>query len=164
VATNFRAIVEALLDGGVDVAIIGGVALVARGAPRTTEDIDFCYARDDANLERLARALAPLRPYLRDAPPGLPFTLDPPTLKAGLNFTLTTSVGDVDLLGEVSGIGAFDEVKAASSNLSLYGRSVAVLELAGLKRAKTAAGRVKDLADLAFIAELEKRRGSSARD
>jgi hypothetical protein len=153
-----------LLDQVVEVVIVGGVALVARGAPRTTEDIDFCYGRDDANLERLARALAPLRPYLRGAPPGLPFTLDAPTLKAGLNFTLTTSAGDVDLLGEVSGLGAYDRVKAASSNLSLYGRSVAVLDLAGLKRAKTAAGRVKDLADLAFIAELEKRQRDAASD
>lgn len=158
-ATNFRAILEALLDQQVDMVVVGGVALVARGAPRTTEDIDLCYRRDDANLERLARALVPLRPYLRDAPPGLPFTLDAPTLRAGLNFTLTTVEGDVDLLGEISGLGAYEQVKAASSPLTLYGRSIDVLDLAGLERAKTAAGRVKDIADLAFIAEIKKRRG-----
>lgn len=156
-ATNFRTILETLVDQGVAIVVVGGVALVARGAPRTTEDIDLCYRRDDANLERLARALAPLRPYLRGAPPGLPFTLDTPTLKAGLNFTLTTSAGDVDLLGEISGLGTYEPVKAASSPLTLYGRSVDVLDLAGLERAKTAAGRVKDIADLAFIAEIKKR-------
>lgn len=156
-ATNFRAILDALLDEGVEHVVVGGVALVARGAPRTTEDIDICYGRSDANLERLARAMKPLNPYLRGAPPGLPFIVDAATLKAGLNFTLTTSAGDVDLLGEITGLGGYEQVKAASSPLSLYGRSVAVLELSGIERAKVAAGRVKDIADLAFIAELKKR-------
>jgi hypothetical protein len=48
-------------------------------------------------------------------------------------------------------------VKAASSPLTLYGKSVDVLDLSGLERAKKAAGRVKDLADLAFIVELRRR-------
>jgi hypothetical protein len=38
---------------------------------------------------------------LRGAPPGLPFQWDERTIKAGLNFTLTSTVGDLDLLGEV---------------------------------------------------------------
>jgi hypothetical protein len=41
-------------------------------------------------MSRLAAALAPVHPYLRRAPPGLPFTLDAPTLGRGLNFTLAT--------------------------------------------------------------------------
>jgi hypothetical protein len=157
VATRFRAILEALLDGKVEFVVIGGVALVARGAPRTTEDIDICYERSEGNLERLASVLAPLKPYLRGAPPGLPFILDASTLKAGLNFTLTTNVGDLNLLGEVAGLGDYAQVKASSSPLSLYGKPVDVLDLTGLQRAKTAAGRVKDIADLAFIAEPRKR-------
>lgn len=68
-ATNFRTILDALLDQDVELVIVGGVALVARGAPRTTEDFDLCYRRDDSNLERLASALAPLRPYPLPLPP-----------------------------------------------------------------------------------------------
>lgn len=109
-ATNFRAILETLLDANVAFVVVGGVALIARGAPRTTEDIDLCYARDELNLTRLATALAPLQPYLRGAPPGLPFNLDAATLKAGLNFTLMTTAGDVDLLGELSGLGGYEQV------------------------------------------------------
>ena len=60
------------------------------------------YARDAENLGRTARALAPLHPYLRGAPPGLPFSLDTQTLAAGFNFTLTTAAGDIDLLGEIA--------------------------------------------------------------
>ncbi len=47
------------------------------------------------NLQRLTTALKPLNPALRGAPSGLPFVLDPPTVKAGLNFTLITDAGDM---------------------------------------------------------------------
>jgi hypothetical protein len=57
-------------------------------------------------LGRLVDALAPHHPYLRGAPPGLPFQWDTATLARGLNFTLTTSLGDIDLLGEITGGGS----------------------------------------------------------
>ena len=61
------------------------------------------YAREDANLKRLASALDPFAPYLRGAPTGLPVRWDANTFRRGLNFTLTTSIGDIDLLGEIVG-------------------------------------------------------------
>ena len=78
--------------------MIGGVAVVAHGHPRLTQDLDICYSRERGNIDRLAEALRPLHPYLRGAPEGLPFTLDAATIRAGLNFTLRTEAGDLDLL------------------------------------------------------------------
>ena len=52
-------------------------------------------------------ALAPVEPYLRGAPPGLPFRLDAETLTPRLNFTLQAASGDLDLLGEVTGGGRY---------------------------------------------------------
>jgi hypothetical protein len=63
------------------------------------------YDRTPENLQRLAEALAPCQPYLRGAPAGLLFCLSAATLSAGLNFTLTTTLGDIDLFGEVAGGG-----------------------------------------------------------
>jgi hypothetical protein len=57
---------------------------------------------------RLADALAPFAPYPRDAPPNLPFQWDATTLQYGLNFTLSTDAGPIDLLGEVVGGGVYD--------------------------------------------------------
>jgi hypothetical protein len=82
---------------------VRGFAATVLGSPRITIDLDVVYARDRENLARLARVLEPLSPYLRGAPPGLPFRLDVATLERGLNFTLTTSAGDLDLLGEIAG-------------------------------------------------------------
>lgn len=79
-ATDFRALVEALAAESVDYVIIGGVALVVQGAPRTTVDLDICYDRGGANIDRLVRALAAFHPRLRGAPEGLPFRLDARTV------------------------------------------------------------------------------------
>jgi hypothetical protein len=73
-------------------------------------DLDLCYARDRANLEHLAAALTPFRPTLRGAPAGLPFRLDAETLHSGLNFTLSTEAGDLDLLGELTGVGGYTQI------------------------------------------------------
>ena len=128
-----------------------------RGGSRATFDVDICYRRSDDNLERLARALASHPPRLRGAPDDLPFMWDARTLKSGLNFTRKTDLGDIDLLGEVLGVGGYAEASQTSTSMPIYGLDVRVLDLDGLARAKRAAGRVKDLVDLAEIAELKKR-------
>jgi hypothetical protein len=90
--TDLERLLAALQRGGVEFAIIDGVAAVAQGSAYTTVDLDICYNRSVQNCERLAKALARFQPYLRGAPPGLPFVLDAATIQAGLNFTLTTTV------------------------------------------------------------------------
>ena len=85
--TDFERLLRILVANDVRFVIIGGVALVLHGSARVTQDLDICYARDGENLRRLSQALAPFSPTLRGAPPELPFRLDPPTLKAGLNWT-----------------------------------------------------------------------------
>ena len=129
----------------VDFVIVGGVAATLHGSAFQTFDLDICYSRDQPNLERLAAALAPYHPGLRGAPPGLPFAWDPRTLRSGLNFTLATDLGDLDLLGEIAGIGAYPEVRTKSRALEMYGLNLSILSLSGLIAAKRAAGREKDL-------------------
>ena len=63
----------------------------------------------------------------------------------GTIFTLTTDIGSIDLLAEVSGIGAFEDVKANSIEVDAFDRRVRTLDLPALIRAKRAAGREKDL-------------------
>jgi hypothetical protein len=94
---------------------------------------------------RLAELLSPFHPQLRGAPPGLPFVWDAETLKHGLNFMLRTDLGDLDLFGEIPGIGSFEQVRAASVMVKLFNVECAVLSLDGLMVAKRAAGRAKDM-------------------
>ncbi|MFY7923071.1 MAG: hypothetical protein ACOVSI_11700, partial [Gemmatimonas sp.] len=105
-----------------------------------------------ANLARLVAALGPLNPYLRGAPPGLPFEWSVATLRAGLNFTLTTSAGAIDLLGEITGGGPYEDLLAHTLPITIFGCDLQLLDLPWLVRVKRAAGRPKDLE---VIAELE---------
>lgn len=151
-----RRIVEALAAVGARYVILGGVAMTLHGSARATFDLDLCYDRARDNLQRLADALAPLHPRLREFPPELPFFFDESTLRSGLNFTLRTDAGDLDLLGEVTGLGGYDDALAASQVTTLYEHEVRVLTLEGLERCKRAAGRAKDLLDLETIAALRR--------
>ena len=78
--------------------IIGGVAGRLWGSPTMTNDVDICYDRDPANLERLAAALRELHARLRGVDDDVPFLLDAVTLANGENFTFTTDVGPLDVL------------------------------------------------------------------
>jgi hypothetical protein len=154
-------IVAVLADAGVEIVVVGGLAAQAHGSARLTQDADFLYRRTAENIQRLTAALAPFKPYLRGAPAGLPFRFDPDTAWRGLNFTLTTSLGDVDLLGEIVGGGTYEELERDCVKLDVLGREVWVLSLEALIRVKRAAGRPKDLeavAELeALLAERERR-------
>ncbi|HKG61341.1 MAG TPA: hypothetical protein VKB05_16385 [Pyrinomonadaceae bacterium] len=131
-----------------DCIIVGGVAAAIHGSSLLTSDLDVCYARDATNLLRLAEALRSAHARLRNAPEGLPFVLDAETLRRGLNFTFTTDIGDLDLLGEVRGIGPYEAVVTDSVTVELFGYRFAVMDIGKLIMAKRAAGRPKDLVAL----------------
>ena len=157
--TDFERLFHLLGDARVDFILVGGMAAAVHGASRLTQDLDVVYSRERANLERLAAALAPHHPYLRGAPPGLPFRWDAETIERGLNFTLTTTLGDLDLLGEITGGGGYDDLLARSTVIEVFGVSCRCLDLPALIEVKRAAGRPRDLEALAELeALLEERR------
>ena len=154
--TDASAFLKLLVANNVQFILIGGQALVAHGSAHVTFDTDICYQRTPANLAALVAALSPIHPYLRGVPPGLPFRFDVPTLAAGLNFTFDTDYGEIDILGEVSGIGSYEQVLAQSVEKTVYGLPIRILSVDGLIAAKKAAGRVKDQLHLLELIELKK--------
>jgi hypothetical protein len=155
--TRFADLLRALASAGADFTVVGGVAAAAHGSPRSTVDLDVVYSREPSNLERLVEALAPCHPYLRDAPPGLPFRFDLATVTAGLNFTLTTDLGWIDLLGEIPGGGRYEDLLPHSIVTEAFGIRCRILDLDTLIRTKRAAGRAKDLVALAELEILRDR-------
>ncbi len=147
-----KEILNRLKFNNVKFIVVGGMAAIAQGSAYLTADIDICYAREKENLENLVKALTPFHPYLRGAPRDLPFIFDARTLKAGLNFTFSTDVGDIDLIGELSGIGYYDEVIKLSEETEIYNQKSYVLTLEGLIQNKKAVARKKDLE---LLTELE---------
>jgi hypothetical protein len=153
--TDFEALLRALDQHQVEYIIVGGVAALAHGSARFTQDLDIVYNRRAENLDRLVAALRGTAPYLRGAPPGLPFVWDRGTLQHGLNFTLETSIGWLDLLGEIPGGGTYQDLLPSSVELHVFEGRSRCLSLAQLIRAKRAAGRPKDLEALAEFDALQ---------
>ncbi len=156
--TDFEKLVAVLAEERVEFIIVGGLAATAHGSARLTQDIDVVYSRSRDNLQRLSRALAPFDPYLRGAPRGLPFEWSPATLERGLNFTLTTTIGDIDLLGEITGGGRFQQLVDHTVELEFFGHLCKCLDLPTLIRVKRAAGRPRDLEAIAELEALQEER------
>ena len=164
-AANFQEILPLLVAHEIRFIVVGGVAASVHGSARLTYDVDVVYARDPENLARVVAALKPHRPYPRGAPEGLPFLWDEKTLQAGLNFTLITSLGDLDLLGEVTGGGGYEKLLPFSDEFEVFGVRCRFVNLEKLIELKRAAGRPKDfdaLAELeALLEERQKHEGAS---
>ncbi|HEY2900743.1 MAG TPA: hypothetical protein VGL59_09225 [Polyangia bacterium] len=143
--TDYRKALDTLRGGGVDFIVIGGVAATAHGSTQLTNDLDVVYARGADNIQRLAATLAAHAPYLRGAPAGLPFTFSAATIKLGLNFTLDTDFGPLDLLGEATGGGTYEALLPHTVTLDLFGGPCFCVDLPSLIRLKRAAGRPKDI-------------------
>lgn len=74
------------------------------------------------------------------------------TIRAGLNVPLTTTLGNLDLLGEIAGGGTYDSLRPHSETIHVFGADCLCLGLEKLIHVKRAAGRPKDLE---IISELQ---------
>ncbi len=156
---NIRDLLPLLVRNDVRFIVIGGIAALAHGAARFTYDVDVVYARDEENLRHIVSALRPHQPYLHGAPPGLPFRWDERTLQAGLNFTLTTDLGNLDILGEVAGGGSYEALLPFTEEMSVFEVTCRFVTLEKLIHLKRAAGRPKDFEALAELQALLEERG-----
>jgi hypothetical protein len=150
--TDFPSLIRLLARYNVEYILVGGAAATAHGSARLTQDLDIVYRHTAENIARLAGCLAPYHPYLRGVPPGLPFRLDAETIQRGLNFTLTTDLGALDLFGEIPGGGGYEDLRPDAIEIKLFGVTCLCLGLRRLIEVKRAAGRPRDLE---VIAELQ---------
>ena len=139
---------------GVRYVVVGALAAAAAGAPVVTADLDITPAPDPENLERLASALRALEARLPTPsdPEGVPFPVDAEMLASAEMWTLTTRVGELDVIFEPSGTRGFDDLRRDASRLCVAdGLEVLVASLADVVRSKEASARAKDLAQLPLL-------------
>ena len=140
---NDEELLERLRKHEVDFVIVGGLCVAIHGAPLVTKDVDICCRLGTENLRRLESAVKDLHPVHRMTPNKLPFELDERLCRELKNVYLRTDLGILDCLGEVSGIGNYDDALRLSVPC-LSGR-FRMLTLDGIIAAKEAAGRRRDI-------------------
>lgn len=138
----------------VEFVLIGGFAANLLGSAMITWDVDICYERSAANLERLAAALSELGAELRGVEEPVPFQLDAKTLAAGESFTFDTRLGPLDILGVPAGTSGYDDLASTAHAFDLGGFEVQVADLQDLIRMKRAAGRPQDLVAIEHLGAL----------
>jgi len=155
-------LLKALIENGVDFVLVGGLAGIALGSSYPTYDIDVAYARDEANLQRMAGALTELRVSLRvkGEAADLPFLADARSLANGANFTFMTEFGMFDILGDLAGIRSYEDLRRDARVLEVEGFPIRVASIGHLISMKRAANRTKDklmLEEYIVIADEQKR-------
>ncbi len=132
------------------------LAATLHGSPLRTGDADICPARDRANLERLAAALAELQARISapDAPAGLAFPCDAEFLSRVELLNLVTRFGDLDISFQPAGSSGYAALRDRAVDYDLEGLVVPVAALADIIHSKEAAGRAKDLAALPTLRTL----------
>jgi predicted nucleotidyltransferase len=150
-------IFAALERRGVDYVAIGGIAANAHGSRRLTLDVDVVPEPEGPNYERLAGALDEL---------GAPETavdsgsreLDPRDsfdLARTDILKLPTAAGDLDIVNRAIGAPPYEDLRARAIEVEVRGTRIRVASLDDLIAMKRAAGRPKDLRDIADLTDEE---------
>lgn len=148
---HLRALLARLVAHEVDFVVVGGIAMIAHGSARFTQDLDICYSTDTSNLEALGKALVELGAKLRGIPEQLPFVPDVQTLRRTMILTLDSDEGAIDLLVAPAGAPRYVLLRDRAIEAELDGIVVQVASLDDLEAMKRAAARPKDLIDLEEI-------------
>jgi len=143
---DWSAFLDVLKRHGVRFLLVGAHALAAHGRPRATQDLDVLVAPTTANARKVSAALAEFgftklaadwkwftKPYRVTMLGRIPFRIDVLTSISGVSFT-TAWRNRITMATDIG--------------------ELAVLGLADLRANKRAAGRPKDLLDLALLDEL----------
>jgi len=138
-----QALIEALLDAGIEFIVVGGAAAVLHGAPTMTQDLDIVHRRTVENVDRFAALLERLDAYIRE-PGTRRLRPSPQDLISGGQLNLTTTLGPLDPLGRLHDGRGFDELLPHSEVLVDEDRQVRVIDLVTLIEIKSEAGRARD--------------------
>jgi hypothetical protein len=138
-------ILRRLATNKVEFVLVGGMAGIAHGSSMVTEDVDVCAPLSVENISRILSAIGDLNPRWRMTPQRPAVPRDAQKLATYNNLYMVTDLGQFDVLGEITGVGSFDEVKRKSVELRVGGMECRVLSIDALIQAKRAIGRPRDV-------------------
>ena len=157
---NLSELTRRLISSQVEFVLVGGFAAAAHGVTLVTRDVDICCRFSEANMMRILKAFVVLHPVHRSQP-DLPLELTPEQCVSLKNLYLKTDLGVVDCLGEILGVGNFDEVLKRSVEVELPYGKCRILDIEALIRAKEAMNRDHDRITVKYLKEIKKQQGQS---
>ena len=145
---DLAGLLRALVEGEVRFVVIGGIAVAAHAAIRATEDLDVVPDPQADNLDRLCSVLSGLGARLLLNQERILDAKVRAALHRGRNLTVTTRLGDVDVVQRLPGVPPYTTLEAEAVGVELFEVSFRVCSRRHLIAMKRARGSTLDLADL----------------
>lgn len=145
---DLSGLLRALVERGIRFVVIGGIAVAAHRVVRATEDVDVVPDPEPANLRALLDVLEELEGRLLLNPERSIDDAVRAAVSAGKNLTVTTALGDLDVVQRLPGVPTYEELAEDAMVVELFGVPFRVCSRAHLIAMKRARGSAADLADL----------------
>jgi hypothetical protein len=148
---DLEGLLKALVEDRLEFVVIGGIAVAAHGFVRATEDLDIVPSPEATNLDRLVNRLVLLDARLTLAPDRVPGADERRALKQGRNLSVTTTLGELDVVQRLPGVPCFAELAERAVIVAPFGWSLRVASRADLVAMKRVRGSALDRADLEHL-------------
>ena len=137
--SDYKDMLQILLDKGVKFLLVGAYAMGAHGYPRATGDIDIWVEPTAENSTRVYRSVAAFGAPLHE--------IDEATFaKPDVVFQIGVAPRRIDIITTISGVG-FDDAYQQRQIVEIEDLSIPILSLGNLIKNKRATGRDKDRLD-----------------
>ena len=137
--SDYKDMLQVLLDNGVKFLLVGAYAMGAHGYPRATGDIDIWVESSPDNSRRVYRALAQFGAPLQEVN-------EATFVQADVVFQIGVAPRRIDIMSSASGV-QFEEAYEHRQIVEIEGMSVPILSCDDLIKNKRATGRDKDRLD-----------------
>lgn len=141
---DFRDFLNSLNKNGVKYLLLGGWAVGIYGHPRATGDMDVLIAIDEANLDKLLRALYEF---------GAPAVEKDHFKEKGNVFRMGRSPIKIDVINKASGID-IEDCYSRRNVVHIDGIDISLISKEDLIKNKRVSGRTKDIADVEDLEDI----------
>ncbi len=151
-SVDLGAILEGLIEAGVDFILVGGLAAVVQGAPVTTMDVDIVHNQSPENIAKLLAFLKSIGAFHRRPDDKL---IEPQEGDiSGMGHALfTTRLGPIDVLAAIEEGRAYGDLLEHTVAIGFRNHTIRVLDLKMLIQLKRASTNLKDKQRLPVLEE-----------
>ncbi|MDD5451750.1 MAG: hypothetical protein PHT49_07660 [Desulfovibrionales bacterium] len=149
---DLSAVLEGLIEAGVEFILVGGLAAVVQGAPVTTMDLDIVHKRSPENIARLLAFLKSIDAFHRR--PDNKIIRPKKGDISGMGHALfTTRLGPLDVLAVIEEGRDYEDLLKHTVEIEFRGHTVRVLDLKTLVELKRTSRDLKDRQRLPVLEE-----------
>ena len=146
---DHKAFIYQLIKNNVDFMLVGGMAVIYHGYPRTTGDVDIWLKPDNENKKKIIQILKEDKVFEDDIE-----YLNSLDFSTHLVFHIGEKPNKIDFLTKISGV-SYQEADAMKNYFELDGYQVPILHVNHLIISKLSSDRIKDKADAEELQKIQ---------